>query len=87
MRQGSKVMKMKTEFEVKRLLLGFAALSKSQQTRLLENVNIFLFASPSHRRKLIGCWKNQLSIVADEVQDSVAGAAGSYGRGCYSEHP
>jgi len=53
-------MKSHDDSKIAPLLLDFSSLSKSQQTAFLGCVNRFLFVSPSHRRRLVECWRKRI---------------------------
>lgn len=55
----------KTTANVRQLLIDFARLSTLQKNQFLETLNLFMYASPQRRRKIMLQWesaKNALEI-------------------------
>jgi hypothetical protein len=64
-------MKPHEDSKIAPLLLDFSALSKSQQTEFLGCVNRFLFVSPSHRRRLVECWRKRMPAKPADAANSL----------------
>ena len=43
--------------DVRRLLIEFARLSTAQKNQFLETLNLFMYASPQRRRKIMLQWE------------------------------
>jgi hypothetical protein len=63
-------MKSPDDSKIAPLLLDFSALSKSQQSEFLGCVNRFLFVSPSHRRRLVECWRKRVPATPADTTKS-----------------
>ncbi|WP_157056884.1 hypothetical protein [Herbaspirillum autotrophicum] len=66
--QKDRNIKMKQDNSTKaaQLLLGYARLSNTEAIHFTKGMNQFIFASPSQKRQMMECWKQQGQALPDE---------------------